>query len=420
MLACLDGGRASLRPAACRVEPLKGEDDRRGFIERLREAKSAARLPARANVVLWQRRDGLGESDVHLDPALAPLVAAGFEIAEVLSPADALARALAAAGVDTSRAAVAAVALHSRGGTIAIVSGGAAITSRAFEWPLGSPSSRSGSELLDRYVTVSQLGPILRHFIELTRPVYGVEAASVCLCGSLPELRSLSMLLIEEIDLEVETLDSVQHFDLAVPDTAGSAAAFQLAAAACAAARPRQAGPQADVQAPPRTSQAVTTLGAVMLALLWSSLQLAGSSPAQPFPAVAAMTMAAGQDASHVTPRLQPEATMGHVSAAVDTPAVAEPEPAIVGTASPPPRRRAARPLSSPLPAVDGVMIFGERRMAIVEGVAVAPGDAVGDRIVHGIDREGVVLREPSGLEVRVAIRTRKSAAAGTSIKPQP
>ena len=72
------------------------------------------------------------------------------------------------------------------------------------------------------------------------------------------------------------------------------------------------------------------------------------------------------------------------------------------------------------LEMVDGVVVFGERRMAIVEGVAVAPGDAVGDRIVERIDREGVVLREPSGLEVRAAIRTRKGGAAGTGIKPQP
>ena len=65
-------------------------------------------------------------------------------------------------------------------------------------------------------------------------------------------------------------------------------------------------------------------------------------------------------------------------------------------------------------------MIFGERRMAIVDGITVAPGDALGDRIVENIDREGVVLREPSGLEVRVAIRARKSGAPGTIIKPQP
>jgi hypothetical protein len=163
----------------------------------------------------------------------------------------------------------------------------------------------------------------------------------------------------------------------------------------------------------------VTTLGAVALAVLWASLQLAGSSPARPFPAAAATIVAAAQHESRVSPRLQPEATMGHVSAAVEPPTAAEPEPAIVGTASPPPRRR-VRLLSAPLPAVDGVMIFGERRIAIVDGVAVVPGDAVGDRTVERIDREGVVLREPSGLEVRVAIRTRKSAAAGTVIKPQP
>ena len=250
-----------------------------------------AGCPSDSSVVVWQRREGLAAHEALLDPALAPLVAAGFEIAEVLSPAEALARAVSVAGVDTTKAAVAVVSVHSRGGVIAIVSGGAVLTSRAFTWPLGSPSARSGSELLDRYVTVSQLAPMLKHFIELARPVYGVDTTSIYMCGTTGELRSLSMLLIEELDLDVETLDSADRLGPTYPEALGGAAAFQLAAAA---SLPRVETRQEHVEARERNapgrsaSRPIATLSAVLLAVLWSSLQLSGSSPATPFPSPAA------------------------------------------------------------------------------------------------------------------------------------
>jgi hypothetical protein len=53
-------------------------------------------------------------------------------------------------------------------------------------------------------------------------------------------------------------------------------------------------------------------------------------------------------------------------------------------------------------------MISGIRRVAIVDGAVVSPGDKVGARTVARIDREGVVPMEPGGREIRVAIRTRK------------
>jgi hypothetical protein len=53
-------------------------------------------------------------------------------------------------------------------------------------------------------------------------------------------------------------------------------------------------------------------------------------------------------------------------------------------------------------------MISSARSLAIVDGNLVAPGDRIGGRTVVKIDREGVLLREPSGRELHVAIRTRK------------
>ena len=51
---------------------------------------------------------------------------------------------------------------------------------------------------------------------------------------------------------------------------------------------------------------------------------------------------------------------------------------------------------------MDSILIDQERRLAIIDGTIVTIGDTVGPRVVEQIDRDGVVLREPSGLSVRV------------------
>jgi hypothetical protein len=61
------------------------------------------------------------------------------------------------------------------------------------------------------------------------------------------------------------------------------------------------------------------------------------------------------------------------------------------------------------LPKVDSILIDQERRLAIVDGTIVTVGDSVGPRVVVQIDRDAVVLREPSGLSVRVGLRIKTS-----------
>jgi len=64
-------------------------------------------------------------------------------------------------------------------------------------------------------------------------------------------------------------------------------------------------------------------------------------------------------------------------------------------------------PLKDALPKVDSILIDQERRLAIVDGTIVSVGDTVGPRVVVQIDPAGVVLREPSGLLVRIALRAK-------------
>ena len=65
-----------------------------------------------------------------------------------------------------------------------------------------------------------------------------------------------------------------------------------------------------------------------------------------------------------------------------------------------------AQPLREPLPRVDSILIDRERRLAIVEGTILGVGDAVGSRTIVQIERDAVVLREPSGLEIKVKLRS--------------
>ena len=82
---------------------------------------------------------------------------------------------------------------------------------------------------------MAHLAPELRHGLNLVRQQSGRTVDRVVTCGDLPDLRSLTMPLIEELDLEVETLDSLDGLDVsvAVADQIGDQAqAVRLAIAA--------------------------------------------------------------------------------------------------------------------------------------------------------------------------------------------
>ena len=61
--------------------------------------------------------------------------------------------------------------------------------------------------------------------------------------------------------------------------------------------------------------------------------------------------------------------------------------------------------MTEPLPKVDSILIDQDRRLALIDGAIVGVGEAVGSRVVVQIDRNAVVLREPSGRIVRVRLR---------------
>jgi hypothetical protein len=427
--------------AAASIPSSSWPRDRHALVERLRELRRRYDLPSRARVVAW------GD-----DSSLAPLIDAGFEVGAVLTPAQALARVVRSRTVGAPpETAIAAVSINTHGAVIAIVSGSEVVHSRTVEWSLGTPFTGTRSELLDRYLLVSQIAPQLEHVIDLVRPVYGTTVTSTVVCGNLPNLRSLAMLLIEEMDIEVEILDAEDLLEPSVAAQTGAedVASLQLAAAVASPgerlmsvpAEPepiRHVAPDRDQRSPTNHTrvrlQNAMAAAAMAVCAVWSVAQVAGSSPAmRAFPngidtgvsvATAAETSGAGATPSAgLTPELQTAPTSG-ASEDVNARPVASsaPRPSSEPGVS---RRRPAQQAaangpavgvesSEPLPSVDGIMISGDRRLAIVGGEVVAAGDLVGIRAVARIEHDGVVLKEPSGREIYVAMRPRRTPTLGS------
>ena len=206
------------------------------------------------------------------------------------------------------------------------------------------------------------------------------------------------MLLIEELDIEVETLDSAELLDPSVaPGTlADTVASLQLAAAVAspgesrvavhAGIEPAQLARTAfDEYTPGRVRpgarlQSVAAFLALAFCTSWSFMQVYGAGPARPiFPGGLDQVVAAAspdfQDLNGL-PEPGAEATTGRDASepapATETPtAVASSghgKAPSVGSSTRPRVPQRASQAGPPLPSVDGIMIAGPHRLAIVGG----------------------------------------------------
>lgn len=184
----------------------------------LRQLRLARRLPRRARVVVWpeaadpgvtrvdrpEASEGFSPDLWRLRDRLTPIVRAGFRVSGALSPAHAV---TALASLSGSPAAVAGLAVNETGGSLAVVSGGTLLVARELVWKFRAPAEDAA--LVDRYAFAAQVLPHLARAIALARQQHGARVERVLLCGPLRGLRALAAPLIEELDLEVETLDGL-------------------------------------------------------------------------------------------------------------------------------------------------------------------------------------------------------------------
>ncbi|HXG55731.1 MAG TPA: hypothetical protein VNJ03_10170 [Vicinamibacterales bacterium] len=395
--------------------------------EALRGARHQKKFPRRARVVLWSLEQPASMQDAAVRSATRPLLAAGFRVEAVLSPTQALAAVASARGRRTDGA-TAWLSINTHGAAIVIVRGSDTLFARTLSWTYCTGSISVREQLLQRYTFVSHIAPELKAGMAMVRARDGVVVDTVVTCGDLPDLRSLTMPLIEELDLEVETLDSSAGLH-----AVGSASEDRFAEwaptirLACAAALlpVRRAS----------TRRPLAVAATVMIGIVGLAGYATGSrSTVYPvdlridtLPAVARDMPAGVPDTPAPTSSLPPPKVESRALPPLPTPPPVVQEPVATAPAviqepalqAPPTKQRPIRPRSRPAPAalkaqapllhpvprVTSILIGSGRRLAMMDGGIVSVGDAVGPRVVLRIDSEAVILQDPSGAEVRVVLR---------------
>lgn len=364
----------------------------------LRDARRELSLPRRAAVVAWEA----GRGDSIASPE-ALLNEAGFKVERVLPPADALAIMSRSRVTGPDEGAMAWISMNHHGVAFAVVRDGHVLDSREFAWRIKASEQRVQAHLLRRYLYVAQLVPELRRAKDTIEKRYGTGISVAITCGNVPDLRSLTMPLIQELDVEFETLDSPGGLKATGPvgaAVAQTASSLRLAAAAAA---------EIDRSAS-HSAQWVGTAAMLMLAAgmawwgftTWSPASALKAQPAAPSPMPPPMAV------QPAWPEV-PGAPVATSPPPERTPAPRpQPRPSI-GTRGIDRSDSGAVPPASvdPLPLVGGVLISAGRKLAVVDGAVVGIGDKIGTRTVAGIETDAVVLREASGREIRVHIRPR-------------
>jgi len=419
------------------------------FTVAVRRTRRAFHLPRRSRVVVWGLPDGANLKDAAVKPLLKPLTDAGFRVERVVTPCNALA---ALARLKTSRGDGSAcwVAINRGGVAIVAVRPGKLLHAHSFAWDSTVGATGSQARLLQRYLLVSHLSPFVKRAMAEARKS-GSAVGVVVTCGNLPDLRSLTMPLIEELDIEVETLDSLEGLVVkpeAAEKLAETASAIRLACAAVIARGSRPWDPTKK-----KSSRAIYIAAAVLAALL-AGLAYLWYAPRRSAATVApaSQSQPARAAASPPTPPV-PLATTGATPPTSSPPVVSAPpvRPSIEGGGSrvggsgtvpralvPPPRAQsphsippavsapakpavpaaavpvaARRPQPAPLgdavPRVTGILVSNNRRYATLEGGRIVGiGDLVGRRTVVGIDQGSVLFREPSGVRLRMGLGGRR------------
>jgi hypothetical protein len=339
--------------------------------EHLSQIRRRRPFSAHAHVVQWNN-DSTG---------LAALADAGFVIDGVITPEQALAIVARERNRLPSSSATAWLALSRHGAALAILRGSAVLYTKRIPWRY-KRVTRLNEQLLQRYVLVSHLAPELQHAMDVIRADHGTTVDGVVTCGDLPDLRSLTMPLIEELDLEVETLDSLEGFEVtksALADRAiEHAPALLLAAAATTLApvSPSRAG---------RWWRRGTAAVIFITLGTWFAVSINGrrSSPATASPSQ--------------MPSSAPAATTGGTDA----------EPAVVPlvpSSAQATAARTSRGSGEDVPSLHSILLGPGRRLAILNGSVVGEGDTVGRRRVSRIERDAVFLRDASGGEIKLTV----------------
>jgi len=208
------------------------------FSAAVRRSRRTMKFPRRCRAVVWGLPDGARRRDPAVAPLIEPLTRAGFRVDRVVTPCNALG-ALARLRVPRTGGSMCWLGVNRSGVAIVVVQPGRLLYSHSFAWDSSVGARGSQARLLQRYTLVAFLAPEIRRAIAAARQT-GTVVEGIVTCGNLPSLRSLTMPLIEELDMEVETLDSLEGLAVAPGASDRLAEMASSLRLACAAAVARE------------------------------------------------------------------------------------------------------------------------------------------------------------------------------------
>jgi hypothetical protein len=189
-----------------------------------REARTAPGglpVPPLADVVVaGPMRDGRRQTGYvavaadELRARIQPLVEAGVKVESVTTPALAHASLVRTRRALLPDAVVAVLSVNALATAITVVHGSVVLFARELPW--GSETDRVGDdqEGAGRVLFAARVAAELRRSLVYLRQSQKVDASRVLVCGDLPDLRSLTAPLMNELSLDVETFDVGEDLDL--------------------------------------------------------------------------------------------------------------------------------------------------------------------------------------------------------------
>ena len=145
---------------------------------------------------------------------LQPLIDAGVKVESVATPAVAHASLVRQRRALLPDAVIAVLSVNAQATAITVVQGNIVLFARELPW--GDQTGRLGDEQdgAGRAAFASRVAAELRRSLVYLRQSQKVDVSRVLVCGDLPDLRSLTGPLVDELALDVETLDVGEDLDL--------------------------------------------------------------------------------------------------------------------------------------------------------------------------------------------------------------
>jgi Tfp pilus assembly PilM family ATPase len=159
---------------------------------------------------------GAGSQDIRA--CLRPIVDAGFVVEGVTTPCGALWSQARLRRASMPGEVHAHVVLGVSQSALGIFSDGSLLYARDLDWGYAA-SSADTPVADDREVLANRLATELRRSFLYLKQYWEQDVSQVLICGDMPEIRSLTAPLIERLNIEVETLDTLEGIDTAtLPD----------------------------------------------------------------------------------------------------------------------------------------------------------------------------------------------------------